>query len=106
MPVPENHLDIVEAIMYSASRFRGMAHSELGHLPGIQKVLDDLMPYLYNGDDSPIITACGRYMDHPTGMGFYNIITAANREPALMMHLNTYQNIELPEPDIKWVLED
>lgn len=106
MSLPANHRDIVEAIMVSASRFRGMVHSELGHLDHIDAVLDNTMPYLYQGEESPIINACGRYLDHPTGIGFYNIITACKREPALEMYLKLYQDMELPKPDMRWCLDD
>lgn len=105
MSLPENHKDIVEMIMVSASRFRGMAHSELGRVEGIEQILENCMPYLYHGESSPIIEACGRYLDHPTGMGFYNIITVTLREPALVLCLKLYQEITLPKPDIQWCLE-
>lgn len=108
--LPENHKDIVEAIMVSASRFRGMAHSELGSVEHIDEILKCAMPYLYASADgvdfSPIIDACGRYLDNPYGQGFYNIVVAVNREPALKMCLQLYQNVKLPTLDIKWCLED
>ena len=103
--LPENHRDIVEAILVSASRFRGMANSELKQVPGIDKILVETMPYLYQENCSPIIEACGRYLDHPYGQGFYNIVNITKREPTLVLMLDLYQNMTLPDPDISWVLD-
>lgn len=105
MNLPENHKDIVEAIMVSASRFRSMAHSELGRVEGIDQILENTMPYLYHAEGSPIIEACSRYLDHPTGIGFYNIVTATLREPALILCLEYYQEMKLPKLQIAWCLE-
>lgn len=114
MSIPTNHKELVEIIMLGCSRFRGMAHSELGWMEGIDEILENTMPWLFakltiEGQDmetSPIIEACGRYLEHPTGIGFFNIITAAHREPALMMYLKVYQDLTLPKPDYKWAMED
>lgn len=104
--LPENHKDIVEAIMVTASRLRSMAHSELSNLVDVDKLLESIMPYLVYGKSLPLIEACGKYLDKPYGLGFYNIVMAVKREAAVEMYLEIYQGIVLPNPDIKWCIED
>ena len=65
----------------------------------------EAVEYLYHEKGSPIIEACGRYLDNPYGQGFYNIIAMAKREPALEFYLKQYQEMDLPNPDIKWCFE-
>lgn len=106
--LPENHKKIVEEIMFAASRIRSNIYSELGHLESIESVVDTLMPYISQSkmEDSPLITACGKYLEHPTGIGFYNIITISAREPVIALWLEIYSEIRLPEPNIQWALVD
>lgn len=108
---------IVRNLLPIVQKFRSSAREAVEHLAPegtSSKVIDmallDMYPWVFN--DERLIRALSILNDRlddggiVTGMEFYNLMTIFYRfEPAAMFAIETAFNIKLPQPDIRWSID-